>query len=146
MAKDSVAAAKDSASAEDSGPPAPTAAVEAFDSRASSSASSSALRDTNCSGWKSCSPRCVIGTRFALGTRRVTLPSCHRTSTKVRVAVMTAHGRIGVGGAARDAFGESPPGESPPPPVVPVAAPSPGALPPPCRRALRRLEPAPPRA
>lgn len=53
-------------------------------------------------------------------------------SATVRVAVVRAVA------ATLDAdAGGSPPGESPPKPVVPVA------LPPPCRRAFRRLEPKP---
>ena len=39
-----------------------------------------------------------MGTKSREGTRYVTLPSCQRTSTNVRVAMMIAHGWIGGGG------------------------------------------------
>ena len=53
---------------------------------------SSARRVTNCPGQKSCSPRCSCGTKSRAAIRRVVLPSCHSTSTYVRVPTTVAAG------------------------------------------------------
>ena len=59
------------------------------------SGSASSRLATNCSGQKSCSPRCRMGTRSRERTRRVFVPSCQCTSTRVCVPTITAVGRIG---------------------------------------------------
>ena len=70
-------------------PAAPAAAVPS----ARGGFRSSARRVTNCPGQKSCSPRCSCGTKSRAAIRRVVLPSCHSTSTYVRVPTTVAAGR-----------------------------------------------------
>ena len=79
-----------SAAAMSATPAAPLAATPPL---ASGGFRSSARRATNCPGQKSCSPRCSCGTRSFAATRRVTLPSCQRTSTYVCVPTTVAAGR-----------------------------------------------------
>ena len=79
-----------SAAAMSATPAAPAAAVPPS---ARGGFRSSARRVTNCPGQKSCSPRCSCGTKSRAAIRRVVLPSCHSTSTYVRVPTTVAAGR-----------------------------------------------------
>ena len=92
-----------SAAAMSATPAAPLAATPPL---ASGGFRSSARRATNCPGQKSCSPRCSCGTRSFAATRRVTLPSCQRTSTYVCVPTTVAAGRSrGIGAFATGSNG-----------------------------------------